>query len=219
MITFRNGLLCGLMAIGIAVLLQISFLAAEAGEAAAEIRDRVAMTAVEATSTLAMVRGREPTYYDTASAAKATSRAAFIAARNLARAIEHLEGDLRILIANTDDREKVLLDGSVIALQKSHAALDSVALNVEKLGYQGELALAAAKGTALNLEALAGQGEWRRLPQELLRASESSAQAAANVRDATESLRLATEPLRRLPGRRLPWRLRWLLGLPKVTVR
>lgn len=205
MATLRNSLFCAFLGVlcvlGVRLLLfvdQLSFALADIQAIADNIGPPLTGAALE----LRGAAREQRSYY------KATGKALAIATADFGR-----------LVKNTDERMGALAQDAHDVLLTSRAAVAVVGLDADKLavaseeqvnkvGYESTLALAAARGNFENLE---------RLWPTLNRLAESSARSADNVDQATESVKIALEPLRKAEGR-LKWVLRWLLGLPKINI-
>ena len=146
---------------------------------------------------------------------KATGKALFIATRDFARMVQHTDArlekisdNINMALVNLDNRGGGLADGARSVEGHAVDLLAATHRQVEDAGYKAGLALAAARGNLENLE---------RLGPSLVRSAANLEAASASMAHSTESLKLALEPLRKPTGR-LKFIVRWLLGLPRISI-
>lgn len=213
----RNALLLGLLLIGCIVGLQVSFLLAQAGRTLNDLHKEGLRTLENADQAVVMLREsaveQRGYYRDTASAVKATSKAAFIATRNLARFIEHLDKNANTMAINVDSRMEDITRASVHALGQVDAAAVAVGVQGEEVGYQARLLLGAGRGTLENLERLAANPA-------LARSAEKLERSAANLEKTTEAAAEAAGHMRDMlsPRKRSFWRRLLELLIPRPSV-
>ncbi len=140
---------------------------------------------------------------------KATGKALAIDMIQAGRLIEHADSAVQDL-----DRNTIRLIGDADVSQKTLTAILAATLKDtdEQIDANGEalrLTLAAARGNFEQAESL-----W----PPLVKSAQSMTRSGENVEQATESVRMALEPLRKPTGR-LQFVLHWLLGLPHFNIR
>jgi hypothetical protein len=191
---------------------QLSVVVSDAQSVIAQAGPQVVGATIEArqaASELAAASQEQRHYY------KATGKALAIATVNAARLIEHTDRAVQNLDARTAPviaSAGLLIshaDASQHALET--AALGTLADTTAQLNANGEAlqqALAAARENFEHADAL-----W----PPMVRSANELAASGHNVQEASESIRLALDPLRKPTGR-LKFVLHWLLGLPHVSV-
>ncbi|GEM_PF-3840853 len=146
---------------------------------------------------------------------KATGKALAIATAGAARLIEHSDQ----AIVNFDARTAPVVaaagklishvDASQEALETAaQRALSDASVQLDSNGVALQQTLGAARENFQHADAL-----W----PPMIQSAEALAASGKNVQEATESIRLALEPLRKPTGR-LMLVLHWLLGLPKINL-
>lgn len=145
-------------------------------------------------------------YRDSASAIKATSKAAFIATRNLARLIEHLDRNANTFGINADSRMEEVTLATV-------GAMGAVEKQVTASGYQAEQLLGDARGAVRNLEALTGNPALAHAAVNLEAATAHTAKTAENLEAATASIREMLSP-----KKKSFWRRVLELMIPRPTI-
>jgi len=143
---------------------------------------------------------------------KATGKALAIAAISAARLIEHADQDARPIMSAAQK----LLEHTDDSQRDIHARIGTLLQDADsQVGQNGEalrLALAAARG---NFEA--AEQLWPKLSRSADSLGASLGTSSENVQHATESIKIALEPLRKTSSR-LSWVLKWLLGIPHLNL-
>jgi len=206
----KNALTVGLLFLFCVVGMQVSFLLAQAARTVEDLHADSIRLLANADRAVVMLREsaeQQRGYYrDTASAVKATSKAAFIATRNLTRFIEHLDKNANVLAINVDSRMEDITRASVQALGHMDAAAAAFGAQSDEVGYRATLALGAARGTLENLERLAANPA-------LARSAQNLEHSTANLEKTTAASAEAAEYLRDMLSPRRPSFWRRLLGL------
>jgi hypothetical protein len=162
-----------------------------------------------AASELADASAEQRSYY------KATGKALAIATAGAARLIEHSDQ----AIVNFDNRTAPVIaaagklishaDASQEALETAaQRVLGDASAQIDSDGVAFQQMLGAARANFEHADAL-----W----PPMIQSADALAASGRNVQEATESIRLALEPLRKPTGR-LKLVLHWLLGLPKINL-
>lgn len=213
----KDALTVGLLFLFCVVGMQVNFLLAQAARTVEDLHADSIRVLANADRAVVMLREsaeQQRGYYrDTASAVKATSKAAFIASRNLARFVEHLDKNANILAINVDSRMEDITRASVQVLGRMDAAATAVGTQSNEVGYQATLALGAARGTVENLERLAANPA-------LARSAENLQRSAANMEKTTAAAAEAAAHVRDMlsPRRRSLWRRLLELFLPRPAI-
>jgi hypothetical protein len=138
------------------------------------------------------------TYY------KATGKALAIDMIQAGRLIEHADAAIQHL----DSSAPPVIAAATGLIQDSDALLKKAGDQIDTNGEALRLTLAAARGNFEQSEKL-----W----PPLVKSATSLAASGDNVQEATESIRIALEPLRKPTGR-LKFILHWLMGLPHISI-
>jgi len=168
-----------------------------------------AIEARQAAAELAAASREQRSYY------KATGKALAIATVDAARLIEHTDQAVQNLDARTAPviaaagRLIAHADASQEALET--AAQRTIADTAAQVGANGRALQQTLGVLRENLER--ADGLW----PPLLQGASALATSGRNVQEATESIRLALEPLRK-PAGKLKLVLHWLLGLPHFNL-
>lgn len=201
------------------VALAATWFLAQAGTVLGDAHQESVSTLTEVRRTVTVLREaaeeQRGYYRDSASALKATSKAAFIATRNLARYIEKLDSATGTILSNTDGRMEDIAKATVQTLERSHGAAAAVEKQVGATGYQAEQLLADARGAVRNLEALAARPELAANLQNMEKATAHTAKTAENLEQATASIRDMLSPRKKGFWRRL---LELLIPRPAVNL-
>ncbi len=215
----KNALTVGLLFLFCVVGMQVSFLLAQAARTVEDLHADSIRVLANANGAVVLVREsaeQQRGYYrDTASAVKATSKAAFIASRNLARFIDHMDKNANVLAINVDSRMEDITRASIQVLGRMDSAATALGTQSNDVGYQATLALGAARGTLENLERLAANPALARSAQNLERSTANLEKTSAASAEAAEHLRDMLSPRRPSFWRRL---LGLLLPRPSRSV-
>jgi len=202
----RNSLLCLFLGVCTVAAIKFCFFLDQVSIVAADVQDVVAQAGPQLFGASLELRGaavEQRRYY------KATGKALAIAAADAARFLEHadehsaaLAHAAQELLAHTDASQRDTGRELTKLLQNTTG-------QVETNGDELRLTLAAARGNFEQSEKL-----W----PPLVTGAQTMSRSSENVEQATESIRIALEPLRKPTGR-LQFILHWLLGLPHVNIR
>ena len=212
MSTLRSSLTCLFLAAAALAAVKFCYFLDQLSIVVADGQSVIAQAGPQLVGATMEMRGaarEQRTYY------KATGKALAIDMVHAGRLIEHADAAIQHLdsgsapviaaadrlIRNSDASQKFLTEGISTTLKD---AGDQIGANGEAL----RLTLAAARGNFEQSEKL-----W----PPLVKSASSLAASGDNVQNATESIRLALEPLRKPTGR-LKFILHWLMGLPHVSI-
>jgi hypothetical protein len=211
--TLRNSLICLLLAALTLAALKFCFFLDQVSIVVDDGQSVIAQAGPQLIGAAMELRGaarEQRSYY------KATGRALAIDMIRAGALIEHADTAVQRLDANSAPvlaaAGQLILDTG--ASQKALAADLSATVTdadrqVQANGEELRLALAAARGNFEQAEKI-----W----PPLLTSAQSMTRSSDNVEQATDSIRIALEPLRKPTGR-LQFVLHWLLGLPHVNIR
>lgn len=209
----RNSLLCLFLGALSFFVVRLVHLTNQAADILSNVQSVVATAGPTITSAAMELRdaAREQRIYY-----KATGKALAITTMRLGRLVENTDARLGMLsyqagnaLKATDQAVSAARDASVMIGLDTHQTLQETQKQVAENGYQTTLALVAARGNLEQMEKL-----WPPLQKSI----EDVAGSAASLEHASESIKIALEPLRQPTGR-LKWVLKWLLGLPHFNVR
>ncbi len=206
MIALRNALLVACLFLACVAGLQVTFLLAQAGAAANDLHDRSMQALADLDATLAVIHGaalEQRRYY------KATGKAMTIATMRAARLIEQTDARLERIAQEIE----ATAQESRRDMHEAGQVLHYLGTQIDAVGYETQITLAAGRGTLLNLERLAGDPA-------LVRAASNLERSSANLEKFTAASAEAAGHLRDMlsPRKKSFWR--WLLeiGLPRPTV-
>jgi hypothetical protein len=221
--TLRSALTCVLLAtLALAAgklvffLDQLSIVVDDTQSVIAQAGPQMVGTAIEArraAAELAAASAEQRSYY------KATGKALAIATIDAARLIEHTDQ----AVQNLDSRTAPVIaaagkliahaDASQEALETAgQRAIADTAAQIDVNGQALQQTLRVARQTLEHTDGLVTA-----MQPPLVQSAESLAASGKNVQEATESIRLALEPLRKPTGK-LKLVLHWLLGLPHFNL-
>jgi uncharacterized protein YqkB len=191
---------------------QLSIVVDDAQSVIAQAGPQMVGATIEARQAAAELAGasrEQRSYY------KATGKALAIATISAARLIEHTDQAVQNLDARTAPviaaTGKLIshADASQEALETAtQRAIESAAAQVDANGQSLQETLTIARQNFEHADSL-----W----PPLIQSADSLSASGKNVQEATESIRLALEPLRKPTGR-LKFILHWLMGLPHISI-
>ncbi len=194
MVRLRNSLLCLFLGLLCVLTLRLLYLADQASIVIADAQSIVAPLNAAAVELHGAAR-EQRSYY------KATGKALFIATRDFARLVQNADSRLDAVTSQLNQTLAVAREGVALVAIDTHNTLGVTAEAVNGIG-------GAARNNFEQMEKL-----WPPLEK----SATGLAASAENTQQATESIKLALEPLRKPTGR-LKFILKWLLGLPHINI-